>query len=265
MSPREPSPSKLCAVCGENCADRPRVKDQRGQYYCRECHDKKMGRKPTATTRPPLAPAASKPLPPMPESSAPDLDMGLLDAMSVAESTADSVDQARRPCPSCGTPIPVDAVVCMGCGFNSDLGRRMGEAQYEEAPSASRTTASGKQSTGRASSRSTGGAGFMSGGKEWLAGAIPAAIFLVLFLVAKSNPDTAIIFHGLQSLFGIGVGLCLLVTAFGESAGQGFLCLCVPFYALYFVYGRQESVLLKWAVAGSIFGSILGSILSVGQ
>jgi len=30
-----------------------------------------------------------------------------------------------RPCPGCTEPMPIDAVVCIKCGYNSNLGRRM--------------------------------------------------------------------------------------------------------------------------------------------
>ena len=105
----------------------------------------------------------------------------------------------------------------------------------------------------------------MSGGKEWMAGAVPMLVFLALFLLARSNPSLAFIFLGLQSLFSLGVAISLLVVAFGDSAGQGFLCLCLPFYALYFVYVRQNSPLLKWAFGSSIFAIALAGALRAGN
>lgn len=38
---QEPSFSKTCVICGQDCSKRPRVKDQRGRYYCKACHEKR--------------------------------------------------------------------------------------------------------------------------------------------------------------------------------------------------------------------------------
>jgi hypothetical protein len=36
---------KICVICGESCDDRPRVKDPKGRYFCRDCYDKALERK----------------------------------------------------------------------------------------------------------------------------------------------------------------------------------------------------------------------------
>src|SRR4051812_30432857 len=36
-----PAVQKLCVVCGQDVAGRPRTKDQAGNYYCRACYDEK--------------------------------------------------------------------------------------------------------------------------------------------------------------------------------------------------------------------------------
>jgi hypothetical protein len=43
----------------------------------------------------------------------------------------------------------------------------------------------------------------------------------------------------------------MLVSAFRASIGQGFLCLCIPIYAVYFVFKQSENALLMafYAVA----------------
>lgn len=76
--------------------------------------------------------------------------------------------------------------------------------------------------------------------------------FGVLFVLGLMNETAAIAYHGAQALFGLAVGIMVLVAAFQESVGQGFLTLCVPCYALYFVYGRCESDLIKLLFAISI-------------
>ncbi|MBN1345655.1 MAG: hypothetical protein JXQ73_23385 [Phycisphaerae bacterium] len=40
MSTQPPTVQKVCRLCGEDCAERPRVKDHKGRYYCRACYVK---------------------------------------------------------------------------------------------------------------------------------------------------------------------------------------------------------------------------------
>ena len=34
------SSEKVCVHCGEDCSDKPRVKDSHENYYCKTCHEK---------------------------------------------------------------------------------------------------------------------------------------------------------------------------------------------------------------------------------
>ena len=34
------SSSKVCVHCGEDCSEKPRVKDSHDNYYCKTCHEK---------------------------------------------------------------------------------------------------------------------------------------------------------------------------------------------------------------------------------
>lgn len=33
------SSGKICALCGDDCSGKPRVKDKKGNYYCKSCHE----------------------------------------------------------------------------------------------------------------------------------------------------------------------------------------------------------------------------------
>ena len=66
------------------------------------------------------------------------------------------------------------------------------------------------------------------------------------------------IYAAVQGLFGLVVGVLVLVKAFSQSVGTGFLCLCVPCYAIYFVFSDQnDSVPLKWAYGAAILAAVL--------
>ena len=57
--------------------------------------------------------------------------------------------------------------------------------------------------------------------------------------------------------------IIILIHAFKASVGQGFLCLCIPFYILYYAFARFEHpkknlILVAWLVCG-ILGGVLYS------
>ncbi|MCH7849181.1 MAG: hypothetical protein IIB53_12550 [Planctomycetes bacterium] len=54
---------KICVICGEDCSGRPRIKDSKGRYCCKSCHEEALPRK--------RAPADAAP-PPKPE---PELEL----------------------------------------------------------------------------------------------------------------------------------------------------------------------------------------------
>jgi hypothetical protein len=69
-----------------------------------------------------VKPAAAKPAPgaaarPAPAPVASD---SLFDEIGLQPAAA-----GTRPCPGCTEPMPIEAVVCIKCGYNTNLGRRM--------------------------------------------------------------------------------------------------------------------------------------------
>ena len=53
----------------------------------------------------------------------------------------------------------------------------------------------------------------------------------------------------------------ILIAAFKESVAQGFLCLCIPFWVLYFAFAKFEHP-KKTIILGVWLGSaVLGSVL----
>ena len=79
-------PSKVCVVCGADCAGRPRVKDPRGRYFCKPCYETAVQNKKHAKE------AAAAPSTP-------------------------------RGCPGCGRPLATNAVLCINCGFDLTTGQ----------------------------------------------------------------------------------------------------------------------------------------------
>lgn len=134
------APEKVCVICGQDCAGKPRVKDPQGRYSCKSCHEAATVRKAPAAQAPgpgvaktkatsaPLAAAVAtrpqtKPAPaPEPE---PDPVFDGLDNASLLEGieSSASTPPAAESCGGCGMPLSPGAMVCMSCGYNRMTGR----------------------------------------------------------------------------------------------------------------------------------------------
>ena len=78
------------------------------------------------------------------------------------------------------------------------------------------------------------------------------ALMAIFYLLGRQNESFMLAFLGLGALYSLGVHLVVVVTAFRESAGTGFLTLCIPFYALYFVFKVNDNDTLKLLYALAI-------------
>jgi hypothetical protein len=117
------SATKVCALCGCDCTSRPRVKDGKGRYYCRECYDraKQTAQRPVARAGP-LAAAATA----LPRTGEPPRRREPADAMAEllrAEQAPESASRAVA-CPGCGAAIS-GGVICVACGYDTRTGKRL--------------------------------------------------------------------------------------------------------------------------------------------
>lgn len=100
---------KTCRICGQDCSDRPRVKDGKGRYYCRECAEA------AAESRP----ARPSPLPRV--DHAIDLDLDDPDDVPI-EPEANAPRPGLVLCPVCGRPLAPDTGRCPACGYDPAKG-----------------------------------------------------------------------------------------------------------------------------------------------
>lgn len=135
---------------------------------------------------------------------------------------------AASGCPSCGGALPRGAVLCTSCGYNLKTGQRT---------VAGRPAAAGKPSPQRWETP------WYKTAYPYIGGVI--VLLAVLYFFGRTNPPIMLAFVGLALLYSVGVHIIVVVAAFKESAGTGFLTLCVPFYALYFVFKVAENDTLK--------------------
>jgi hypothetical protein len=131
-------------------------------------------------------------------------------------------------CPSCGTPLPRGAVLCTACGYNLATRQRT---------VAGRPAALGKPAAPQYDT-------------PWYKTAYPylALVFLVLgvlYFLGRQNPAMMLAFIGTAALYTLTAHIIVVVAAFRESVGTGFLTLCIPFYALYFVFKVSDNDTLK--------------------
>jgi membrane associated rhomboid family serine protease len=113
------SGAKICAICGEDCSTRPRVKDPKGRYFCRSCYERAMRRRQ----------AVGSPRPPEPvdifdaiqRSEGAEADEGAAPRFDI--STAPGLAFGGYRCPGCDAELPIGTVICVKCGIHVGTGR----------------------------------------------------------------------------------------------------------------------------------------------
>jgi hypothetical protein len=97
---------KICIICGEDCAARPRVRDADGRYACRSCADQRKKARRLPKPVPIATPKAEE---------EPEIFELMLEDVKQPEETGEM-------CMGCGVRMSAGHVVCMRCGTNSQTG-----------------------------------------------------------------------------------------------------------------------------------------------
>lgn len=151
-TPSTTSAAKVCIRCGVDCSTRLRVKDLRGRYTCRDCHD--ALRREGAPAAPVAIIVAADPgavggpgraedpgivggLAGVASPAEAQSDSGLLDALLADALRRQAAPPVSSPCPGCGHPPAADAAICITRGYNPRTGAaiqtRMVEVEAAEA------------------------------------------------------------------------------------------------------------------------------------
>ncbi len=115
------SRDKVCALCGQDCSRRKRVKDARGRYFCLDCFERRLEAVQRKREREFEAVRESL----LDESGSStfgvDRELVAIEAESVAH------EQAKRPvpCVGCGELIDPDVVLCIHCGHDYQAGTQL--------------------------------------------------------------------------------------------------------------------------------------------
>jgi hypothetical protein len=227
-----------------------------------------------AAPKPAGAPAAAKPAAAKP-ATAPAAPRKSATAAPVAKSGDSLFDEiglqaaaeGTRPCPGCTAPMPIEAVVCVKCGYNARIGRRMetvkvgfesaegghGAIAHDLLNKAAQTmdedAAEEKKKTGE--------------GLPWwayligLCMLIAFATMMLLLSLKTALFATGIMLICLADCVILYSGIRLIILAFQESPVQGLLYLFVPFYALFYIVTR-------WDRCSEFFLLNLGGVALVG-
>lgn len=245
------STSKVCVVCQEDCAGRPRVKDKQGRYFCEPCYEearRRMQEKQAVSTKsmetPELAgetcdeTAIDEPVVDEFNDDPPMLN-DLVDQL--APTMPQTKETPRTQCELCGELIPVDAVLCTSCGYNRKTGEKIAVKKQ------------------RARSDWAADSGFFI--TPVVAGIGLMVVFALLFFAGRTADPAALTLFALTGVLGLGVWIVVLIGAFQTSIGQGLLTFFVPLYIVWFVYGVQHSSYIKWLFGAILVGNVLCSVL----
>lgn len=108
-----PNSSKICVICGKDCAGQPRMKDAQERYFHKKCVALELERKaqqgPPATVNPDLSQETG-------------IEIDPADMMNEITYEAMHSEESHRTCTSCGLPLTAHSVICINCGFDTHSG-----------------------------------------------------------------------------------------------------------------------------------------------
>ncbi|MCX5689477.1 MAG: hypothetical protein NTV94_06780 [Planctomycetota bacterium] len=131
------SEAKTCSVCGQDCSKTQRTKDAKGNYICAACVEhakqtKQAQQKPASSP----AQAASKASPKQPAEGDNSFLLELGGRTQALE--------GGKQCPSCDRVLNQTDRVCLGCGYDTQLGRKT-RTKVEAAPKIKQIGGGGSQ------------------------------------------------------------------------------------------------------------------------
>jgi hypothetical protein len=155
------------------------------------------------------------------------------------------------PCPGCAAPMPVNAVVCIKCGYNKKIGRRMETVRNVEAAplpgghsvSVDELLSKAAQSIedDKAEERKK-----TAEGMPWwvyLIGIFGVVGFMVTMMVLPQQlalMTGGFIIWALCIVVNIYATIRIYMIAFSESVSEGVMCLICGLYQLYFIFTHWD-------------------------
>src|SRR5436190_9336974 len=104
--------AKICGICHQDCSSKPRTKDAKGHYFCRECYEKAVAARHASPTHAEPSSAST------PQRVEADDVYSILDSL-IADPAAAAPAAIQPPpvmmtqtCRKCGTAMEMDSVIC---------------------------------------------------------------------------------------------------------------------------------------------------------
>ncbi|MCI0357834.1 MAG: hypothetical protein L0211_05020 [Planctomycetaceae bacterium] len=168
-----------------------------------------------------------------------------------AEAGLKAMQAGMSPCPACTAPMAINAIVCIKCGYNKNIGRRMEVVKQtggtalpgghsvtvEEMLDKAAVRIEEEKEEERKKTRE---------GMPWwvyLIGITVIAGFMIAMMLIPQETAmrvagwTVIVLSWLVCMYS---GIRILIIAFQESALQGILYLVIPFYPLFYIITRWD-------------------------
>lgn len=197
-----------------------------------------------------------------------------------SQSLFDEVGLKQAPvgaqmCPGCMAPMTPGAVVCLKCGYNMKLGRRMetvkvgsggGVGGHESGAADLMMKAAATIEEDREEERKK-----TREGMPWwvyLIGLIFAISFIIMMMILPQEVALltgGVIIYSIAAIVSIYAQIRILIIAFTDSVAQGLLCLLVPCYGLVYIFMHWDQCggYFLMQVAANLVANIVGFSLQL--
>ena len=272
-------------VCGQDCADKPRVKDEQGNYACRECADAAtkrsaaakvavvagVGQQQLATAGVGAGRAATaKVSSPEPELTNP----GVWDDLTPV------VPKGAKACGSCGHAMKDEAIVCLNCGHNELTGKALRTKREKPLVIGEVKRKREVDPSERAAFWVPLFIGAGLGGFIWASAAQQSLgqMFMLLmalgfygFIATVSFVIVLLFNSGLAKLGGIAMASAFIGVIFAAFSGaspeftgiMGLLWIGGAIFGLILLWKEGEHPLVRGMVCGSVIGQVLLTVAMV--
>jgi DNA-directed RNA polymerase subunit RPC12/RpoP len=149
-------------------------------------------------------------------------------------------------CPSCGGALPKGAVLCTACGYNLVTRQR---------------TVAGRPAAAARPRRSPGDV-------PWYKTVYPYLGFILVVLgtfyfLGRTNSEMMLVYAGLSALFAFVAHILVVVSAFrNDGMAWGFLSLCIPLVALYYIIKVSDDETLKLVYGVAVVNNLAAGFLA---
>jgi hypothetical protein len=209
---------------------------------------------------------------------------GLGGSLPSAASAASLFDEAgigqaaagTLPCPSCGAALPESVVLCVKCGYNKRMGRRMETIRGSGTPLGGGHEATAEEMLERAArsieEEKEEERKKTKEGMPWWAyliglGCCVGFMVTMMMLPPKVALMTGgVLIGGLASLINLYANIRIWIIAFTEGIGHGVGCLLCCFYQLYYIATRWDQCggYFLMALGANVLGSLVQGALTLG-